>query len=1131
MISIKKLTKVLSLLMAMIMILGTFTSFAYAQESQISMNKSDFHEEALGKIMPEVMEDFESNEFAEVLVYMKDQVDAEMVAKATKNAVSSYMTPYSVKLEVRKNVVEALRDKAESTQISLLNYLKKEMEKGNVLEYKPYHIVNMVYVKATKEIVENISYRAEVERIYKNKVYQMDFDKIEEEEIDVELQSTEPKWNITRIGADQVWDLGINGRGVVVGSLDSGVDWTHPALKNKWRGYNPETEETDSTKSWFDPVYNAALPADSESHGTHVMGTIVGSESDGSNPIGVAPKAKWIAARVFDAYGYTTDQILLDAAEWMLHPGGDTEAAPDVVNNSWGGLDGINDWFREAVNNWRAAEIFPVFSAGNQRPDEPPPWPGSISNPANYPESFAVAATDANNIRAYFSKLGPSPYDESLIKPEISAPGVNVRSSIATFIPGHQIPDGYGSMSGTSMAAPHVSGTVALLLSSNSSLTVEEIEDILTSTSVPLTDYEYPQSPNFGYGYGLVDAYSAVLYGASNIGYIEGRVLQNKEDTGKAVIVHEQEYFKAYKGLENIDIIAEVSDDVSVTEVELLVKQDGKSYWLLIPMERISGDYKNGTYKATITNDMLIGNSIIYKIRAKDYTEEEVATKDYKIDLLFGILPDDYETGFEEKPIGWVFGGSWEWGEPTISVEPYEGEKVAGTNLRGGYPDFANDWLITPPIDLRDSTLPSATMRFHEWYETEGDRDFIYLLISNDYGETWTEARAHLSGDGMEWKEYVLDLSDYIGSQNPVFVAFRLTSVIMYIPRCGWYIDNVRLVGASDVEPPAIPYGFEAVAGPTGIKLKWEPVIDADVSHYNVYRSLESEGEYELIKTTVNCHLIDTEIEYGTNYYYRISAEDFSGNESNLSDAVSATPLNTNILFGTDFEKDNGGFVTGAEEENENCWEWGIPTSGPNSAYSGEKLWATNLSGEYTSINDAYIESPYIEIPESDNNVVLTFNHWYDLEEGWGEKYDYGRILISTDNGNNWINITPVEDGKYGGRIKKWEIEELSLNDFKGETVKLRFSFISDYSGEFLGWYVDDVYVVEVPDEYEADEVELKEESILKESVSPHDSKKMPYQEPSETSFMFKNIVTEEYETVENEVVRIYLWLDNLEFQ
>ena len=132
---------------------------------------------------------------------------------------------------------------------------------------------------------------------------------------DVEPAAEGVEWNITRVGADQAWDLGYDGTGAVVGSLDSGVDWTHPALKNHWRGYDPNTGATDPSKSWFDPVYSAQLPADSDSHGTHVMGTMIGQEPDGSNPVGVAPGAKWITARVFNTAGSTTDAILLSAAQ------------------------------------------------------------------------------------------------------------------------------------------------------------------------------------------------------------------------------------------------------------------------------------------------------------------------------------------------------------------------------------------------------------------------------------------------------------------------------------------------------------------------------------------------------------------------------------------------------------------------------------------------------------------------------------------------------------------------------------------------------------------------------------------------------------------------------------------------
>ena len=267
----KRITKGLSLLITMVMILGYFTSFVYAEKDQLNSAKVDLLKEASEKIEIDVMKDLKDDDFVEILVYMKEQVDTEMVAKATKSAVSSTMTPYNTKLEVRRGVVEALRDKSEMTQMNILNYLEQEMEIGNVVEFTPYHIVNMVYVKATKEVVENISFMTEVEKIYKNKVHTLDIPEMNE---DIQPSATGMEWNITRVKADQVWDLGYDGTGIVVGSLDSGIDWTHPALKNQWRGYDATTGTTTSAGNWFDPVYNAALPADSDDHGTHVMGTM-----------------------------------------------------------------------------------------------------------------------------------------------------------------------------------------------------------------------------------------------------------------------------------------------------------------------------------------------------------------------------------------------------------------------------------------------------------------------------------------------------------------------------------------------------------------------------------------------------------------------------------------------------------------------------------------------------------------------------------------------------------------------------------------------------------------------------------------------------------------------------------------
>lgn len=504
----KRTLRSIALALVLMFSAGPLSSVALAApgSSGLESLKESNRETAMAKIETDLKKDLVEQDTAKAIIYLKAKLDSESLASATRNSLSNVMTPQAVNDVIARKVVEGLRSTAEESQAGILEYLTQEQTRGNVVEFESFHVANVIYVEATQGVIENLAFRGEVQEIFKMKTHTMEKPVVTEGS---QVSTDSVQWNISRVKADQVWELGIDGRGTVIGSLDSGVDWTHPALKEKWRGYDKATGETDAAGNWFDPIYNAALPADSDAHGTHVMGTAVGQEPDGSNPIGVAPGAQWIAARVFDVSGSTTDAILLAAAEWMLAPGGNVDLRPDVVNNSWGGGAGLDDWYRDSVINWRAAGIFPVFSAGNQRTGEPAPGPGSISVPSNYPESFAVGATDSNDIRAGFSKMGPSPFDETLWKPNISAPGVNIYSSI---------PGGYTSTySGTSMAAPHVAGVAALLKSANASLTVDAIEEIIQDTAKGLTDGTFPKSPNFGYGYGMVDAMEAVSMVASGI--------------------------------------------------------------------------------------------------------------------------------------------------------------------------------------------------------------------------------------------------------------------------------------------------------------------------------------------------------------------------------------------------------------------------------------------------------------------------------------------------------------------------------------------------------------------------------------------------------------------------------------
>lgn len=444
---------------------------------------------------------FQEKNKASYLIKLKTQVDTQAIAQKTLRSLSKDVTPYQAKLLKRSAIVSSLRETANKTQQPLIELLNQEKKDGKVDSFLSFFIVNGLSITSTKEVMEKLAKFPEVEKVLPDNVrYPIESPKVFAPK--AKTQSIE--WNITQVNAPQTWSLGIDGTGTVVAGLDTGVEWTHPALKSKYRGYDPNNPNNPNhTFSWYDATAGNKVPYDDAGHGTHTMGTMVGSEGS-NNQVGVAPGAKWIAVRGLSKNG-GTDTDLIKGGQWIIAP---TDAqgnprpdmAPDVVNNSWGGGPGKDEFYRQVVQNWRAADIFPEFSAGNTTSSNPG-GPGSVATPGNYPESYTTGATDSSNRLASFSLQGPSPYGEQ--KPDISAPGVNIRSSV----PG----GGYeGGWSGTSMAGPHVSAAIALLRQANASLTVDQLESILTSTAKPLTDSTFPTSPNNGYGAGLLDVLAAV---------------------------------------------------------------------------------------------------------------------------------------------------------------------------------------------------------------------------------------------------------------------------------------------------------------------------------------------------------------------------------------------------------------------------------------------------------------------------------------------------------------------------------------------------------------------------------------------------------------------------------------------
>jgi subtilisin family serine protease len=306
------------------------------------------------------------------------------------------------------------------------------------------------------------------------------------------------EWGVAKIGAPAAWAAGADGTGVTVGIVDTGLDASHPAIKAHYRGTNADGTQTNDY-NWFDPFTHAAKPYDDGEHGTHVAGTTAGG-TDGRQ-IGVAPGAKIIASKAINGSGYNTTAATLEALQFMLAPTKTDGTAPDptkgadVINNSWGNANQADETFVDSFKALKAAGIEVVTAAGNDGPGE-----GTVSPPGSYPGYLSVAATTDRDTVARFSSRGPSRFtspDE--MTPNVAAPGQGVTSSV----PG----GGYQRMDGTSMASPHVTGAVAVLLSKFPQATHQQIVDALTKTAV---DIDKP-GPDNAAGFGRIDLPKALV--------------------------------------------------------------------------------------------------------------------------------------------------------------------------------------------------------------------------------------------------------------------------------------------------------------------------------------------------------------------------------------------------------------------------------------------------------------------------------------------------------------------------------------------------------------------------------------------------------------------------------------------
>jgi serine protease AprX len=450
-----------------------------------------------GKIASRVLAETANGGSTEALVVLTQQAD--LSAAATLNT----------KLEKGYFVVNSLRAVAARTQGPILSLLQQRH-----VSYQSFYIVNMIKVTGDRNLMEALAARADVARIDANPTIHNPLPTARG--MDTTFQPSGIEWNVQKVKAPDVWALGFHGEGLVVSGADTGVQWDHPALKSHYRGW--DGQQVNHDYNWHDATPDhSPVPIDPNSHGTFTVSEMVGDDGQG-NQIGVAPGAKWIACRNMDAGGNGTPARYTECFQFMIAPypigggQGDPSKAPDSINNSWTcpPSEGCSTFtLQSIVDAVRAAGIVPVMAASNYGPacstiQEPP---------AIYASSVDVGALNSSNGIASFSSRGPVIADGShRTKPDLSAPGVNIRGAV----PG----GGYSSgWSGTSMAAPHVAGGVALLWQAKPSLVgnVSATESTMEHAAQRLRDsvaVGYCAGPTLfqdnTFGYGLLNLLQAV---------------------------------------------------------------------------------------------------------------------------------------------------------------------------------------------------------------------------------------------------------------------------------------------------------------------------------------------------------------------------------------------------------------------------------------------------------------------------------------------------------------------------------------------------------------------------------------------------------------------------------------------
>ena len=974
------------------------------------------------------------------------EVLTEMEAKGT----ASYWIEFTAKTDLSPAynmgwsergwyVYNTLSQAAKTSQARVAAYLENSR-----VEYQSYWIKNTILVKSSNLTTLNgLLGFSEISAITPRQTFILYEPDTSAAVIDNGVKAVEP--NLIHVNADDVWAMGIDGTGLVVANVDTGVRFTHQALVNQYRG-NLGGGSFDHNYNWFNPddlTDNA--PRDGNGHGTHTMGTMVGDDG-GSNQIGIAPGAKWMACAGCPD-GSCTDSALLGCGQFIAAPtdltGGnaDPDMRPNAVNNSWGDCSQTYDsWYASPIAAWQAAGVYPIFSNGNASNCgySAPPGLNTVGNPARSGNVTGVGSSgEQNGQYATHSNWGPTDNADTVnptggfvyMKPQVLAPGVSIRSSTPGSDTEYQ--DGW---SGTSMSAPHVTGLVALIWQAAPCLVGDyaTTENIIEETAVNITyadgSTDTPTDwPNYATGWGEIDALAAVTQasGLCAMGTLEGVVTE---------------------------------DGTTPIEGAQILADNGSGYTKKI-YSAADGSYSSGLPEGTYTLTASKYGYDTVSVSDVDVTEDVTTTQDFVLEplgtsLVSGVV---YDAGVEGLGAhGYplyaaihVTTGSF---DQTIYSDPFTGyyeiELVSDTEH-----SFTTTPLAPGYEEKVEAVTPSGANYTHDIpLVVEGeacaapgykpDYDFFYSFESSDEGFTpggttsfaWGDFTSG-PGEGHSGTKGIA--TNPGGNYNPSELGW-MASPVLDMTGYGTNSIAIQWWDWKDIESASYDWARLDVTKDGGATwdVVWGPVGGVSDTSYS-QQTVLLDPSYNVANFQFRFYFkSDSSVQYEGWYVDDVGVV-----------AIPVPPPTT--VFSSNFDSDNGGFTVSGTT----TWAWGAPTSGPGAAHSAPNVWATNLAGNYNSSESGWITSPVIDLSAYAGLApTLSFWNWMDTES---TSFDWGVLEVTKDGGVSWQDVS----GKIGDQLS-WAKKVYQLDSsYAVSNFQFRFYFRSDSSVNYAGWYIDDVVV------------------------------------------------------------------------